>query len=213
VERIGDEVLSWASILDPETRIPAREQRSARDRVWLSLHSGSRGVGNKLAQHHIDVARGYAARHRFPLPDPDLAYLVEGTPEFERHITEMQWAQRFALVNREEMMDRVVTEFERWAGVPASFPAPPPGSPSRTRYCEPRWRGSNSGTRRSSSTRSPWPTNRSTRSCGTPPTEIRHTRSIHIDAPVEKVFHYLEDPEHFIAAMLATIKREVEALA
>lgn len=88
------------------------------DQVWLFLHSGSRGVGNKIAQHHIEVAQHYAARNRITLPHPDLAYLVEGTPEFGRYIAEMRWAQHFALLNREEMMDRVVTEFERWTGVP-----------------------------------------------------------------------------------------------
>ena len=88
------------------------------DRVWLFLHSGSRGVGNKLAMHHIEIARRSAARNGIKLPHPDLAYLVEGTPEFDRYIAEMRWAQHFALLNREEMMDRVVTQVERWTGVP-----------------------------------------------------------------------------------------------
>ncbi|HZK58679.1 MAG TPA: RtcB family protein [Cryobacterium sp.] len=88
------------------------------DRVWLFLHSGSRGVGYKLAQHHIDVAQHYASVNQIKLPHPDLAYLVEGTLEFDRYIAEMRWAQHFALLNREEMMDRVVTQFERWTGVP-----------------------------------------------------------------------------------------------
>ena len=52
------------------------------DRVWLFLHSGSRGVGNKLAMKHIKVARLLCERWWIPLPDPDLAYLVEGTGEF-----------------------------------------------------------------------------------------------------------------------------------
>jgi tRNA-splicing ligase RtcB len=88
------------------------------DQVWLFLHSGSRGVGNKLAQHHIEVAQHYASVNRIKLPHPDLAYLVEGTPEFDRYTAEMRWAQHFALLNREEMMDRVVTQFERWTGEP-----------------------------------------------------------------------------------------------
>src|SRR5215475_497476 len=49
------------------------------DRVWLFLHSGSRGVGNKLAQRHIKIAQDQVKRWRITLPDPDLAYLVEGT--------------------------------------------------------------------------------------------------------------------------------------
>ncbi|TFB46491.1 RtcB family protein [Cryobacterium tagatosivorans] len=88
------------------------------DRAWLFLHSGSRGVGYQLAQHHIGIARHYASVNRIKLPHPDLAYLVEGTPEFDRYIAEMRWAQQFALLNREEMMDRVVAQFERWTGVP-----------------------------------------------------------------------------------------------
>jgi len=52
------------------------------------------------------------------LPDPDLAYLVEGTPEFDRYIAELRWAQRFALLNREEMMDRVVRQLSEWMGEP-----------------------------------------------------------------------------------------------
>jgi len=84
------------------------------DRVWLFLHSGSRGIGNKIAQHHIKVAQEYCARHWIMLPDLDLSYLVEGTPEFDRYIAELQWAQEFALLNREEMMDRVVAAVEAW---------------------------------------------------------------------------------------------------
>ena len=78
-----------------------------RDRVWLFLHSGSRGVGNKIAMRHIAIARQRAERDRLDLPDRDLAWLDEGTPEFDRYIAELRWAQHFALLNREEMMDRV----------------------------------------------------------------------------------------------------------
>jgi len=88
------------------------------DRVWLFLHSGSRGVGNKIAQRHITVAQDRARRESIALPDRDLAYLVEGTPEFDRYIAELRWAQRFALLNREEMMDRVVGAFSQWVGGP-----------------------------------------------------------------------------------------------
>jgi tRNA-splicing ligase RtcB len=77
------------------------------DRVWLFLHSGSRGVGNKIAMRHIAVAQQRAQRERLDLPDRDLAWLDEGTPEFDRYIADLRWAQHFALLNREEMMDRV----------------------------------------------------------------------------------------------------------
>ncbi|WP_158842582.1 RtcB family protein [Saccharothrix deserti] len=85
-------------------------------RVWLFLHSGSRGVGNKIAQHHIDVARAQCERRWISLPDPDLAYLVEGEAEFWAYIREMRWAQEFAWLNREEMMDRVVACVSDWIG-------------------------------------------------------------------------------------------------
>lgn len=86
-------------------------------RVWLFLHSGSRGVGNKIAQHHIKVARDLCEKWWITLPDKDLAYLAEGTDEFWAYIREMRWAQRYALLNREEMMDRVVRQFAEWVGL------------------------------------------------------------------------------------------------
>ncbi|WP_096359460.1 RtcB family protein [Microbacterium sp. TPU 3598] len=88
------------------------------DRVWLFLHSGSRGVGNKIAGHHIAVAQRLARQWWIDLPDPDLAYLVEGTPEFTRYIRELRWAQHFALLNREEMMDRVIRQVSEFLGAP-----------------------------------------------------------------------------------------------
>ena len=88
------------------------------DNVWLFLHSGSRGVGNKIAQKHIKVAQAQMAKWWITLPDPNLAYLVEGTPEFSRYIAELRWAQHFALLNREEMMDRVIRQLSEWMGAP-----------------------------------------------------------------------------------------------
>lgn len=87
-------------------------------RIWLFLHSGSRGVGNRIAGHHIAVAQKLAKRWWIELPDPDLAYLVEGTPEFTRYIAELRWAQHFALLNREEMMDRVIRQVSEFLGTP-----------------------------------------------------------------------------------------------
>jgi tRNA-splicing ligase RtcB len=84
--------------------------------VWLFLHSGSRGVGNKLAVKHIKVAQQQCAKRWISLPDPDLAYLVEGEPEFWTYMEALRWAQKFAYLNREEMMDRVVARFEEWHG-------------------------------------------------------------------------------------------------
>jgi tRNA-splicing ligase RtcB len=84
------------------------------DRVWLFLHSGSRGVGNRIAQKHIRVAREECEKRWIQLPHRDLAYLVEGSDEFWSYIREMLWAQHYALLNREEMMDRVVRQFGDW---------------------------------------------------------------------------------------------------
>jgi tRNA-splicing ligase RtcB (3'-phosphate/5'-hydroxy nucleic acid ligase) len=84
-----------------------------RSRVWLFLHSGSRGVGNKLASKHIAIAQERARRQHLDLPDRDLAWLDEGTPQFDRYVDDLRWAQRFALLNREEMMDRVAAALAR----------------------------------------------------------------------------------------------------
>lgn len=78
--------------------------------VWLVLHSGSRGVGNRLAGQHIKVAQKLMALLKVPLKDRDLAYLPEGTAEFQDYIRDLLWAQDYALANREEMMDRAMTE-------------------------------------------------------------------------------------------------------
>ncbi|MFJ8895336.1 RtcB family protein [Leifsonia sp. NPDC102414] len=86
------------------------------DAVWLFLHSGSRGVGNRIAGHHITVAQRIMERYWIDLPNRDLAYLVEGTDEFDAYIAELRWAQHFALLNREEMMDRVIRQTAEFFG-------------------------------------------------------------------------------------------------
>lgn len=80
------------------------------EQVWAFLHSGSRGIGNKIAMRYIEVAQNLMEKFHISLPDKDLAYLPEGTQEFKDYIDNMNWAQEFALANREEMMDRVMTE-------------------------------------------------------------------------------------------------------
>jgi tRNA-splicing ligase RtcB len=81
-----------------------------RGRVWLVLHSGSRGIGNQLAQLHIGRARKLAQALQLRLEDPDLAYLTEGTPEFDAYIADMLWAQDYARANRDQMMDTAMRE-------------------------------------------------------------------------------------------------------
>ena len=88
------------------------------DRLWLFLHSGSRGVGNKLANKHIKTALRLCQQWWITLPDPDLAYLVEGTDEFWAYLRDLRWAQHFAMLNREEMMQRVIDCTGTWAGKP-----------------------------------------------------------------------------------------------
>jgi tRNA-splicing ligase RtcB len=78
--------------------------------VWLTLHSGSRGVGNKIGNHYIKVAQELCKTLGVALPDRDLAYLPEEHPAFNAYIRDLNWAQQFALQNRNEMMDRVLTE-------------------------------------------------------------------------------------------------------
>lgn len=75
------------------------------DAVWLVLHSGSRGVGNKLASFHIDRAKGLMKDWFVNLEDPDLAYLVQGTEAFDEYIADMLWAQDYAMENRSRMLE------------------------------------------------------------------------------------------------------------
>jgi tRNA-splicing ligase RtcB len=78
----------------------------AENQVWLMLHSGSRNIGNMLAQRHIETAKNLAKLAGLKLPDPDLAYFVQGTPEFAAYWRDLQWAQNYALYNRVVMMNR-----------------------------------------------------------------------------------------------------------
>src|SRR5699024_12118519 len=80
--------------------------------------SGSRGIGNKIATNYIDLAKSLRHQAGDHLPHPDLAWLDEGTEEFTSYIAHLRWAQHFALLNREEMMDRVNHQLCRWAGDP-----------------------------------------------------------------------------------------------
>jgi tRNA-splicing ligase RtcB len=78
--------------------------------VWATLHSGSRGVGNKIGNHFIKVAQDLCRKLSIDLPDRDLAYLPEDHPAFDAYMRALHWAQQFAFHNRNEMMDRVLTE-------------------------------------------------------------------------------------------------------
>jgi RNA-splicing ligase RtcB len=87
-----------------------------RDRVWVVLHSGSRGVGNVLAQSHIKRARQLGKDLDLRLEDPDLAWFMEGTPEFRWYIADMLWAQDYARGNRDQIMDAALVEVLAFIG-------------------------------------------------------------------------------------------------
>lgn len=78
------------------------------DRVWLMLHSGSRGVGNAIGTYFINLAKEDMRRFFIDLPDQDLAYFPEGTEHFDDYFHAVEWAQRFASTNREIMMHHAV---------------------------------------------------------------------------------------------------------
>ncbi|MGC9506289.1 RtcB family protein [Baaleninema sp.] len=77
------------------------------ENLWLMLHSGSRHIGNRLAQCHINTAKNLAKLAHTKLADPDLAYFVMGTPEFDAYWHDLQWAQHYARYNRDVMMARL----------------------------------------------------------------------------------------------------------
>jgi len=80
------------------------------DFVWVMLHSGSRGAGNKIGMYFINAAKKEMQRYHIDkfLPDQDLSYIVEHTELFDDYINAVEWAQEFALENRRSMMDAVL---------------------------------------------------------------------------------------------------------
>ena len=78
------------------------------DRVWVMLHSGSRGIGNAIGTHFIRLAKKDMGRHVANLPDRDLAYFEEGAEHFDDYLFAVGWAQAYAAVNREIMLERAV---------------------------------------------------------------------------------------------------------
>jgi tRNA-splicing ligase RtcB len=72
--------------------------------VWLMLHSGSRGIGNRIGGYFIEKAKEDMRRWFINLPDQDLAYIPQGSPLFKDYLRAVEWAQQYALLNRELMM-------------------------------------------------------------------------------------------------------------
>lgn len=88
------------------------------DAVWVMLHSGSRGVGNRIGSHFIELARKDMERWFIQLPDKDLAYFPEGSEHFGQYVEAVEWAQDYARLNREVMMARVLAALHEQVPVP-----------------------------------------------------------------------------------------------
>lgn len=88
------------------------------DQVWFMLHSGSRGVGNRIGTYFIELAREDMRRHLANLPDKDLAYFEEGNPHFDDYWEAVYWCQEFARINRDLMMDAIIQAVKNTGGVP-----------------------------------------------------------------------------------------------
>ncbi len=89
------------------------------DRVWVMLHSGSRGVGNRIGQHFIKLAQKDMKRHLANLPDKDLAYFEEGADHFGDYVFAVEWAQGYARTNREVMMARILDALREHKELPS----------------------------------------------------------------------------------------------
>lgn len=89
------------------------------DRVWVMLHSGSRGVGNRIGTYFISLAQKDMGRALGNLPDKDLAYLEEGSQHFEDYVFAVNWAQNYARTNREIMMQAILESMAKSKQLPA----------------------------------------------------------------------------------------------
>ena len=78
------------------------------DYVWIMLHSGSRGIGNRIGSYFIELAKQDMRKWFINLPDQDLAYLPEGTDHFNDYMQAVSWAQQFARSNRVVMMEATI---------------------------------------------------------------------------------------------------------
>ncbi|WP_444883361.1 RtcB family protein [Microbulbifer sp. PSTR4-B] len=85
--------------------------------VWLMLHSGSRGVGNRIGTYFIEKAKRDMERWHIHLPDSDLAYFTEGSEHFNDYVQAVEWAQEFARINREVMMVRTIGAVKQALGM------------------------------------------------------------------------------------------------
>ena len=135
-DAVADNAVRWLATHQPATELAEDQARRVakqfgtlgsgnhffelcvdeRTRVWVVLHSGSRGIGNKLATMHIGKARKLADALELQLEDRDLAYFTENTPEFDAYVADMLWAQEYAWANRDQMMDNAMRELFAFFG-------------------------------------------------------------------------------------------------
>jgi len=88
------------------------------DQVWFMLHSGSRGIGNRIGTYFIDLAKQDIRRLHINVPDINLAYFPEGSEHFNEYVEAVEWAQVFAKTNRELMMKAVIKAVQNSKGIP-----------------------------------------------------------------------------------------------
>jgi RNA-splicing ligase RtcB len=88
--------------------------------VWIMLHSGSRNIGNMIGQCAITMAREIAVKQNRTLPDRDLAWLDEGSSEFDEYVNGLRWAQDYAAINREVMLTWSWRQWRRLCNAPSS---------------------------------------------------------------------------------------------
>ena len=93
--------------------------RDEKEYIWIMLHSGSRGVGNKIGTHFIDLAKQEMKKQKNKLPDINLAYFHEGTEFFNDYYEAAGWAQKFAKLNRRIMMNNAIASLASFPGIPA----------------------------------------------------------------------------------------------
>jgi tRNA-splicing ligase RtcB len=83
-----------------------------KDDVWIMLHSGSRGIGNVMGRYFINLAKKDMEQQLGRLPNKDLAYFTEGAEHFDDYVAAVFWAQEYAMINRREMMHKVIKALE-----------------------------------------------------------------------------------------------------
>ncbi len=88
------------------------------DQVWFMLHSGSRGIGNRIGTYFIELAKEDMRRWHINVPDINLAYFPDGSEHFDEYVEAVEWAQTFAKTNRELMMQAVIKAVQGSKGIP-----------------------------------------------------------------------------------------------